>query len=110
MHTSETKFFFALPNEILTKDIEAFTRKAVEIIELYAKKNKDYGNAFHASFIKWGIMYLLSRLDDKLNRLTTITKNGSTAVTEESVKDTLMDIAAYALMGLVELEKQNETV
>lgn len=107
---SETKFFVSLPDETLTKDVEAFAKKAVEMVELYAKKNKDYGNAFHHSFVKRGPVAMLSRLDEKLYRLDNIIKNGETAVEEESVMDTLMDIAAYAIMGLVEFSKQNDTV
>lgn len=100
----------ALPSDLVTSDVEAFIKEVKKIVALYAAKNKDYGNAFLNSFIKFGPMYPLSRLDDKLNRLVTILKNGDIFVKEESVKDTLMDIAAYAIMSLVAFNKQNDTV
>lgn len=100
----------ALPSDLVTSEVESFVTEAKEVIALYARKNKDYGNAFLNSFTKFGPMYPLSRLDDKLNRLVTITKNKNIAVESESVKDTLMDIAAYALMTLAVINKQDDTV
>lgn len=103
----KSKFFISLPNGILTKDVGAFVDKAVKIIELYAKKNKDYGNAFHYSFNKRGPVAMLSRLDEKLYRLDNIIKNGETAVEDESAMDTLLDIAAYAIMGAIEFSSES---
>lgn len=106
MNTIDLLKQMGVPSTLITGDVVAFTKKIEKIVQLYAKKNEDYGNAFHTSFTKWGMMYLLSRLDDKLNRLITITKNGNSAVSSESAMDTLMDLAAYSIMGIVEIQKE----
>ncbi len=61
-------------------------------------KNKRYGNSFHQTIEEYGIVALLIRLTDKLNRLKTAYKY------HESMEDTLLDIAGYAILGLIELE------
>jgi len=61
-------------------------------------KNKRYGNSFHQTIEEYGVMALLIRLTDKLNRLKTAYQY------RESMEDTLIDIAGYAILGLIELE------
>ena len=43
------------------------------------------------------------RLDDKLNRLKSLAKN-SAQVRDESIRDTLLDLANYAIMTVIEME------
>lgn len=71
---------------------------ASEIAKLQAKKDHDYGNAFDKSMDKWGLTALAIRLGDKLSRLETLINNK--AMVNESIQDTLTDIAAYAMMGI----------
>jgi len=61
-------------------------------------KNKHYGNSFHQTIEEYGIVALLIRLTDKLNRLKTAYQY------HESMEDTLLDIAGYAILGLIEIE------
>ena len=75
-----------------------------EMIQLYISKNKDYGNAFSRSYDEFGAVMALIRINDKLNRLKTLIKQDSEVKTE-SVKDTLIDLANYAVMTIIELEK-----
>lgn len=95
---------------LITEDIIAFGAKVEEIIKLHAVKNKDYDGAFYKTMRKWGLIAFCSRLTDKMDRLESIIKSGRIEVQDESLEDTLKDIAAYAVMGLVELDRQNETV
>ena len=81
----------------------SFESLCCELIALHEKKNKDYGGAFYNTMSKFGIAALLIRLDDKLSRLISITKNGSQEVNDESIEDTLRDLASYAIMGLEHL-------
>lgn len=82
-----------------------FKELADQMVELQAKKNKDYGNAFTSSCNKYGPVSALTRLNDKLYRLDTLLYYGCQAnVKSESVKDTLTDLAAYALMTIEWLE------
>tara|TARA_B100000035_G_scaffold277795_1_gene256306 strand:- start:619 stop:879 length:261 start_codon:yes stop_codon:yes gene_type:complete len=68
-----------------------------EALELFKKKNKDYGDAF-ADF---GLLGILVRLNDKIKRAITITENSISLVEDEKIKDTLIDIHNYAAMGLM---------
>ena len=68
-----------------------------EALELFKKKNKDYGDAFAA----FGLLGILVRLNDKIKRAITITENSISLVEDEKIKDTLIDIHNYAAMGLM---------
>ena len=68
--------------------------------DLYKKKNSDYGNSFDDTCDKFGLVAALVRMYDKLNRLSTIVDKNSTEV-NESLEDTLMDLANYAVLALL---------
>ncbi len=74
------------------------------LTELYRAKNADYGNAYVLLREEFpaSICY---RLTDKLNRLKTLYRGGGGKVKDESIDDTLMDIANYAIMELIERSK-----
>lgn len=95
---------------LITENVIAFGKKVEEITKMHAAKNKDYGGAFYKTMRKWGLVALCIRLSDKFDRLDSIFKSGKIEVRDESLEDTLKDIAAYAIMGLVELSRQHETV
>lgn len=69
----------------------------------YINKNKDYGSSFDKTFETFGVVSLLTRLSDKMNRLTSLYLNGKACVTDESFKDTLLDMANYAILGYIKL-------
>lgn len=73
-----------------------------ELTALYERKNHDYGDSFGKSFSEYGMAMPCIRLEDKLNRLKALTRNGNQQVNDESIYDTLMDLANYAIMTLVE--------
>ena len=80
-----------------------------ELNELYHRKNHDYGGSFHKSYLEYGMTMPLIRLEDKLNRLKSLTARGDAKVADESICDTLMDLANYAIMTVMELgEVKNE--
>ena len=99
-----------IKKDLITDDVRHFTSVVESLIRLYAKKNHDYGNAFSASYGIFGHMYCISRIHDKISRLINIYKKGGPEVFDESGRDTLMDIACYAIMGLVELDKIPEPI
>lgn len=74
-----------------------------EIKTLLLKKNHDYGNSFSIQYQKYGLLSGIIRLDDKLNRLSTLIQKD--AKVNESIEDTIMDIAGYAILTLIELRK-----
>ena len=71
--------------------------------DLYKKKNQDYGDSFGKSYKEYGLTMSCIRLEDKLNRLKSLNKNGNAQVKDESIQDTLMDLANYTIMTLIEL-------
>jgi hypothetical protein len=75
-----------------------------DMLELYRKKNHDYGDAFSESFDEFGIESAIIRLGDKYRRLRNIVIYDLDPKVNEAVEDTLMDLANYAVMTLVELE------
>ena len=90
---SETKSKVQLHKEICT-----------EINELYAKKNHDYGDSFHQTFVEEGMAMARIRLGDKLNRFKTLSRGNEQKVNDESIRDTLIDLANYAIMTILEME------
>lgn len=72
--------------------------------KIYEKKNADYGDSFHQTFQLEGMAMSRIRLMDKLNRFCTLTRKGGQRVNDESVKDTLLDLANYAIMTVMEME------
>jgi hypothetical protein len=87
-----------------TSKVRAFRDIVTGMADLYAKKNKDYGDSFGQSFKEYGAYASTQRLHDKLNRIKQLLKSGDTAVKTESVIDTLTDLACYAIMLRIEIE------
>lgn len=72
---------------------------ADRITDLYCRKNADYGDAFARSLDKYGIVAALVRINDKVNRIESLTAPDREAqVKDESILDTLLDLASYAIM------------
>lgn len=72
---------------------------AKEITELYRRKNADYGDSFNRSLDRYGFVAAFVRMGDKLNRLNALVKlRQERKVKDESVTDTLLDLASYAIM------------
>lgn len=65
--------------------------------ELFAKKNADYGDAFAT----YGIVGVLVRIQDKIQRCLSISKRSVTLVDDETIYDTLIDLHNYAAMGIM---------
>ena len=75
-----------------------FVEACVNMIQLYSKKNHDYGNSFNSGMDVIGFSYGIGRLYDKMSRLITITKNKDIAVADEKITDTIQDLACYSIM------------
>lgn len=80
-----------------------------KLMEIYERKNHDYGDSFLETFREEGFAMSRIRLTDKLSRFKALTKDGARAqVLDESIRDTLMDLANYAIMTVVEMEREEE--
>ena len=75
-----------------------------EGLELFTKKNIDYGDAF----AKYGPIGTLIRINDKISRLQSITKNGITLINDESIRDTLIDLHNYSAMTIMLIDEQRQ--
>jgi len=73
-------------------------------LELFRKKNIDYGDAF----AKFGVIGVLMRIEDKIQRSLSITNNGVNLINDEGIKDTLLDLHNYAAMALMLLNEKTE--
>jgi hypothetical protein len=80
--------------------IEQLQTIQADALALFTKKNKDYGDAF----AKYGVIGVLMRIEDKIQRALSITKNGVQLVNDEGLRDTLLDLHNYAAMALMLIE------
>ena len=75
-----------------------------DALELFIKKNADYGDAF----AKYGAVGVLMRIEDKLQRFMSITKNGVNLINDEGIRDTLIDLHNYSAMALMLLDEDDK--
>jgi hypothetical protein len=87
--------------EIQQKRLEQMKTVQEEGFELFKKKNIDYGDAF----AQYGIIGVLMRIEDKLKRYMTITKNGVNLINNEGIRDTLIDLHNYTAMAIMLLDE-----
>lgn len=75
-----------------------------EINRLYEQKNHDYGDSFHQTFVEEGMAMARIRLGDKFSRFKPLSRGCEQKVNDESIRDTLIDLANYAIMTVLEME------
>lgn len=90
----------------MSSKIEKHQKICNELNALYAKKNHDYGDSFHLSFVEEGMAMARIRLGDKFNRFKTLSRGSKQEVNDESIRDTLIDLANYAIMTILEMESE----
>ena len=89
-------------------NVEMHKALCEELNHIYEKKNHDYGDSFHQTFLEEGMAMPRIRLSDKLSRFKELTRKGRQEVNDESIRDTLLDLANYALMTAMELTEYQE--
>jgi len=75
-----------------------------EGLELFRKKNQDYGDAFAS----YGVIGVLVRMGDKISRLQSITTNSISLINSESLRDTLIDLHNYSAMAIMLLDEDKK--
>jgi len=83
---------------------EQFEKVQEEGKQLFVKKNTDYGDAF----ANYGPIGVLVRIGDKIQRLSSITKNKVQFVDNESIRDTLIDLHNYSAMAIMLLDEEKK--
>lgn len=94
-----------VPKELITPEVVALRDQQNKMLNLMAKKNADYGNAFNKGCDKLGYRYGLARMYDKANRLIHLIEDdfqgcNKPNVENESMFDTIQDLANYCSMLL----------
>lgn len=88
------------PNYTMDR-VEQMKKVQAEGLALFIKKNADYGDAF----AKFGVIGVLMRIEDKIQRALSITKNGINLVDDESLRDTMIDLHNYSAMTMMLLDE-----
>ena len=81
--------------------VNQFKTVQKEGLELFEKKNRDYGDAF----ANYGPVGVIVRMGDKIQRLSSVSKNGINLVNNESLRDTLIDLHNYSAMAIMLLDE-----
>lgn len=89
----------------MSKVNEVEMRKALSKMgDVFVVKNKKYGNSFEISLDKYGIIAALTRISDKFNRVENLIINNDKGTDDESLLDTLLDMANYCVMTAIYLK------
>lgn len=89
------------------KKEDKFREITNSMLQTYIKKNKDYGDSFSNSLDEFGLVAAITRIGDKFNRIKSLIKKKGIQVKEESIIDTLLDMANYCIMTKMWLENNN---
>jgi len=81
---------------------------AENMITQFKNKNIAYGDSFGKQFEKYGAVSALIRLNDKFTRIEALITGAENNVMDESIEDTLMDMACYCLMTMYEFHLRNQ--
>ena len=110
MTESDLKYWKAtlnkvVPSYLVTPEVVALRDQQNMMLNLMAKKNADYGNAFNKGCDKLGYRYGLARIYDKANRLIHLIEDdfqgyNNPNVKDENIFDTIQDLGNYCNMLL----------
>ena len=103
----EDNVLYRLDN--VNKNVVKFWKVTEEMVELYSKKNADYGDSFAKSLDDDGLLVSKIRLNDKMGRFNSILDKGVVQVDDETVRDTLIDLANYAAMTIQWMDKKSDS-
>ena len=78
------------------------------LAKILQEKNHAYGDSFTKSVDEDGLLVLKIRLGDKFNRVSSLIKKGELKENDESLKDTLLDLAGYSILGLKYLKEHKD--
>ena len=79
-----------------------------EMHDLYIRKNRDYGGSVTETYNKFGLTSYLVRMCDKLNRVINLSQSKDILVEDERIEDTLLDLANYSILALIDIKMDNK--
>lgn len=86
-------------------NVATFRSICADLSELYAAKNAAYNNSFGESVQRYGMVAAITRISDKFHRAENLLIFNKGETNFESAEDTLLDLASYAIMTVIELRK-----
>lgn len=89
-----------MTTEQINYKIQEFKNITQEMLDTYSRKNVDYDDAFTKSLEEDGLLVAKIRLGDKYKRFSALIKQEN-LVKDESIEDTLLDMASYAIMTVM---------
>jgi hypothetical protein len=89
---------------VQNKRVNQMTTLQKEALNIFTKKNHDYGD----SFATYGPTGVIVRIGDKIQRLHSITRKGIAMVNDESIRDTLMDLHNYCAMAIMLMDEDKD--
>ena len=94
----------------IKQEIDVFVGITNKMNEVFANKRQDYGQTTTETFKKFGPLSMYIRMCDKMGRLENLMVNEQTDHIGETVEDTLLDLANYAIITILEMRKYREEV
>ena len=106
----DRKLTDCVDENLVDMNVVSFRAIQDKLVNIYAKKNHDYGDSFNEGCNELGVGYAFSRIFDKTKRFQTLAKgimnnNLSIEVQDETIEDTIMDLANYCMMYLAWRDK-----
>ena len=86
------------------EDADRFKETTDKMFETFKAKNHDYGSSFSNLFKECGMTYAYGHMTEKLERVKSLMKDDA-KVNGEGMKDSLLDLANYAILTIMELDK-----
>ena len=94
---------------------EAYLKIIDNLKSTFLKKDADYGSAvknnydqFESYGYKEGLKYVLGRISEKYHRLLNLTYSNEQPKVNESIQDTLLDLANYSILALISYNEHQE--
>lgn len=97
-----------VPRAAKDANLDKFEQITDKLHETYLRKNSDYGNSFVKSLDEFGLVAAVVRMNDKMERLKSLI-NKKAEVKDESIADTLEDLANYAIMTRIYIENHDKS-
>lgn len=88
--------------------VKRFREIVNKMADLYEKKNNNYGDSFGKLYEDLGPLAGLVPLHNKLDRATSLVKGNKNNF--ESLEDTFKDLACYAIMNIIEMEAERQSM
>ena len=83
------------------KNEDKVAKIQAEALELFKRKNQQYGNAF----ANYGTVGVMIRMGEKINRFLSVNRLNIELKDEETLRDTLLDLLNYSSMAIMLLDE-----